>query len=102
MMIYGKPGFNVQKTGTYICTYCGPDGSAVEMLKDMAKSRGKHFAPKEDRHKRPSYRFFQEKVKHWGAISIYNADPENPQVKDKLPTIRKELENLRSNGLSKI
>ena len=49
-----------------------------------------------------SYRFFQEKVKHWGAISIYNADPENPQVKDKLPTIRKELENLRSNGLSKV
>ena len=43
-----------------------------------------------------SYRFYQEKIKHWGAISIYTADPENPQVKDKLPAIQKELEALRN------
>jgi len=43
-----------------------------------------------------SYSFYETFIKHWGAISIYNADPEHPQVKDKLPKIRSELERLRN------
>ena len=43
-----------------------------------------------------SYKFYEDRIKHWGAISIYNADPENPQIKDKLPAIQKELEALRN------
>ena len=43
-----------------------------------------------------SYKFYEDRIKHWGAISIYNADPENPQIKDKLPEIRKELEAIRN------
>jgi hypothetical protein len=42
-----------------------------------------------------SYAFYQIYIHHWGAISIYNADLEHPQVKDKLPKIKKELERLR-------
>lgn len=42
-----------------------------------------------------SYAFYETFIKHWGAISIYNADPEHPQVKDKLPKIKSELESIR-------
>jgi len=42
-----------------------------------------------------SYAFYETHINHWGAISIYNADPENPQIKDKLPKIKSELEQLR-------
>jgi len=45
-----------------------------------------------------SYAFYETFIKHWGAISIYNADPEHPQVKDKLPKIKAELEWLRQNA----
>jgi len=43
-----------------------------------------------------SYAFYETFIKHWGAISIYNADPEHPQVKDKWAKIRAELEKLRA------
>lgn len=43
-----------------------------------------------------AYDFYYTHINHWGAISIYNADPENAQVKDKLPKIKAELERLRA------
>ena len=42
-----------------------------------------------------SYAFYETFINHWGAISIYNADPEHPEIKDKLPKIKNELERIR-------
>ena len=43
----------------------------------------------------PWHPFFTQKVSHWGGVCIYHDQPEHLYVKNKLPIIKRHLEELR-------
>jgi len=45
-------------------------------------------------HRMP-YTFYQDHIQHWGAISIWNADENIPDIQSKIDAIRKRLAQLR-------